>query len=70
MQDEEKRKSGRRVEAIDVAENAAAEKVVLDCPNVKFVDYLTLPKDRWRVEDRKQIVLSRTKKYAVIQPYK
>ncbi len=40
--DEEKRKEGRRIEAIDVSGNAAVARIVLDYPAVKFIDYMTL----------------------------
>lgn len=42
--DEEKRKSNRVIESIDVSGNAANAKIVLDYPAVKFVDYMTLLK--------------------------
>ncbi len=38
--DEDKRK--RLIESIDVAGNAASAKIILDYPNVKFVDYMSL----------------------------
>ena len=49
--DEEKRKGGRKIEAIDVAGNAAVARIVLDYPNVKFVDYMTLLKidGEWKI---------------------
>jgi len=49
--DEEKRKDGRKIEAIDVAGNAAVARIVLDYPNVKFVDYMTLLKidGEWKI---------------------
>src|SRR5688572_10882513 len=40
--DEEKRKGGRRIEAVDITGNAAVARIVLDYPSVKFVDYMTL----------------------------
>jgi hypothetical protein len=47
--DEAKRK--RTFEILDVAGNAAIAKVVLDYPNVKFVDYMTLLKidGEWKI---------------------
>lgn len=47
--DETKRK--RSFEILDVAGNAAIAKVVLDYPNVKFVDYMTLLKidGEWKI---------------------
>ena len=42
--DEEQRKNGRKIEAIDVNGNAAVAKIILDYPTVKFVDYMTLLK--------------------------
>ena len=49
--DEEKRKNGRRIEAIDFAGNAAMARIVLDYPSVKFVDYMTLLKinGEWKI---------------------
>lgn len=52
--DEEKRKDGRKIEAIDIAGNAAVGKIVLDYPNVKFVDYMTLLKinGEWKIVNK------------------
>ncbi|NOT47962.1 MAG: nuclear transport factor 2 family protein [Acidobacteria bacterium] len=52
--DEEKRKEGRRIEAIDVTGNAAVARIVLDYPNVKFVDYMTLLKidGEWKIVNK------------------
>jgi hypothetical protein len=49
--DEEKRKDHRTIEAIDVNGNAAAARIVLDYPAVKFVDYMTLLKidGEWKI---------------------
>lgn len=49
--DEEKRKDNRKIEAIDITGNAAVAKIVLDYPNVKFVDYMTLLKidGEWKI---------------------
>jgi hypothetical protein len=40
--DEEMRRNGRRIEAIDVNGNAAVARIVLDYPSVRFIDYMTL----------------------------
>lgn len=47
--DEDKRK--RSIESIDVYGNAASAKIVLDYPNVKFVDYMSLLKinGEWKI---------------------
>ena len=52
--DEEKRKEGRKIEAFDVNGNAAMAKIVLDYPNVKFVDYMTLLKinSEWKIVNK------------------
>lgn len=52
--DEEKRKGGRKIEAIDVNGNAAVGKIVLDYPNVKFIDYMTLLKinGEWKIVNK------------------
>lgn len=52
--DEEKRKDGRKIEAIDVNGSAAVGKIVLDYPNVKFVDYMTLLKidGEWKIVNK------------------
>jgi len=52
--DEELRKDGRRIEAIDVNGNAAVAKIVLDYPAVRFVDYMTLLKigDEWKIVNK------------------
>lgn len=52
--DEEKRKEGRKIEAIDLAGNAAVARIVLDYPNVKFVDYMTLLKinGEWKIVNK------------------
>lgn len=49
--DEEKRKTGRKIESVDVAGNAAVARIVLDYPSVKFVDYMTLLKinGEWKI---------------------
>ena len=49
--DEDKRKNGRKIEAIDVTGNAAVARIVLDYPSVKFVDYMTLLKinGEWKI---------------------
>lgn len=49
--DEDKRKDGRRIEAVDITGNAAVARIVLDYPNVKFVDYMTLLKinGEWKI---------------------
>lgn len=52
--DEEKRKAGRRIEAVDINGNAAVAKIVLDYPAVKFVDYMTLLKvnGEWKIVNK------------------
>ncbi len=52
--DEEKRQSGRKIEAIDVNGNAAVARIVLDYPTVKFVDYMTLLKinGEWKIVNK------------------
>lgn len=52
--DEEKRKDGRRIEAIDINGNAAVAKIVLDYPSVKFIDYMTLLKidGEWKIVNK------------------
>lgn len=41
----------RRVESIDITDNTAVAKLVLDYPEVRFTDYMTLLKigDEWRI---------------------
>lgn len=50
--DEKDRK--RSIESIDVAGNAAVAKVILDYPNVRFVDYFTLLKinGEWKIVNK------------------
>lgn len=50
--DEEKRK--RSIEAIDVSGNAAVAKIILDYPNVRFVDYMSLLKigGEWKIVNK------------------
>jgi hypothetical protein len=50
--DEAQRK--RSVETVDVAGNAAVAKVVLDYPNVKFTDYMSLLKidGEWKIVNK------------------
>jgi hypothetical protein len=52
--DEEKRKEGRKIEAIDVNGNAAVGKIILDYPTVRFVDYMTLLKidGEWKIVNK------------------
>lgn len=52
--DEEKRKEGRRIEAVDISGNAAVARIVLDYPSVKFVDYMTLLKidGEWKIVNK------------------
>ena len=52
--DEEKRKDGRKIEAIDISGNAAVARIVLDYPSVKFVDYMTLLKinGEWKIVNK------------------
>lgn len=44
----------RSIESVDVAGNAAVAKVVLDYPNVKFTDYMSLLKidGEWRIVNK------------------
>lgn len=50
--DEAKRK--RWIESIDIAGNAATGKIILDYPNGKFVDYMTLLKidGEWKIVNK------------------
>jgi hypothetical protein len=50
--DEAKRK--RTIEAIDVSGNAASAKIVLDYPNTRFVDYMSLLKidGEWKIVNK------------------
>lgn len=52
--DEEKRKEGRRIEAVDISGNAAVARIVLEYPSVKFVDYMTLLKinGEWKIVNK------------------
>jgi hypothetical protein len=52
--DEEKRKDGRRIEAVDISGNAAVARIVLDYPSVKFIDYMTLLKinGEWKIVNK------------------
>ncbi|HTH36555.1 MAG TPA: nuclear transport factor 2 family protein [Pyrinomonadaceae bacterium] len=52
--DEDKRQSGRKIEAVDVNGSAAVAKIVLDYPNVRFVDYMTLLKinGEWKIVNK------------------
>ena len=52
--DEEQRKNGRKIEAIDVNGTAAVAKIILDYPTVKFVDYMTLLKinGEWKIVNK------------------
>jgi hypothetical protein len=52
--DEEQRKNGRRIEAVNIAGNAAVAKIVLDYPTVRFVDYMTLLKigAEWKIVNK------------------
>lgn len=52
--DEEKRKDGRKIEAVDITGNAAVARIVLDYPAVKFVDYMTLLKidGEWKIVNK------------------
>jgi len=52
--DEEQRKNGRKIEAIDVNGNAAVAKIILDYPTVKFVDFMTLLKinGEWKIVNK------------------
>jgi hypothetical protein len=50
--DEAKRK--RSIESVDVYGNAASAKIILDYPNVKFVDYMSLLKinGEWKIVNK------------------
>ena len=50
--DEDKRK--RFIESIDVSGDAAVGKIILDYPNAKFVDYMTLLKidGEWKIVNK------------------
>ena len=50
--DEEKRK--RYIESVDVAGNAAVGKIILDYPNAKFTDYMSLLKidGEWKIVNK------------------
>ena len=52
--DEDKRKDGRKIEAVDVTGNAAVARITLDYPSVKFVDYMTLLKinGEWKIVNK------------------
>ena len=52
--DEDKRKDGRKIEAIDVNGSAAVGKIILDYPTVRFVDYMTLLKidGEWKIVNK------------------
>jgi hypothetical protein len=52
--DEAQRKSGRKIESVDINGNAAVAKIVLDYPTVKFVDYMTLLKinGEWKIVNK------------------
>jgi hypothetical protein len=49
--DEDKRKAGRKIESVEVSGNAGRGKIILDYPNVRFVDYMTLLKinGEWKI---------------------
>ena len=52
--DEDKRKNGRKIEAVDITGNAAVARITLDYPTVKFVDYMTLLKinGEWKIVNK------------------
>ena len=52
--DEDLRKTGRKIETVDVTGNAAIARIVLDYPSVKFVDYMTLLKinGEWKIVNK------------------
>jgi hypothetical protein len=52
--DEEQRKNGRKIEAIDISGTAAVARIVLNYPTVKFVDYMTLLKinGEWKITNK------------------
>ena len=61
--DEEKRKDGRKIEAIDVNGSAAVAKITLDYPTVRFVDYMTLLKigGEWKIVNKSFYAEQKTK---------
>lgn len=52
--DEAKRKDHRKIESIDITDNAAIAKIVLVYPTVKFTDYMTLLKidGEWKIVNK------------------
>lgn len=52
--DEDKRRAGRRIGAVEVVGNAAVAKIILDYPSVKFTDYMTLLKigGEWKIVNK------------------
>ncbi len=44
----------RRIESIDISGNAAIARIVLDYPNVRFTDYMSLLKvgDEWKIVNK------------------
>ena len=52
--DEDRRKNGRKIEAVDITGNAAVARITLDYPSVKFVDYMTLLKinGEWKIVNK------------------
>lgn len=50
--DEKKRE--RRIESVDIAGNAAVAKIILDYPNVRFTDYMSLLKidGEWKIVNK------------------
>ncbi len=65
--DEDKRK--RSFEIIDIAGNAAIAKVVLDYPNVKFTDYMTLLKidGEWKIINKTFTSAPKTAKFVATE---
>lgn len=61
--DEEKRKDHRKIETIDITGNAAVARIVLDYPNIKFVDYMTLLKidGEWKIVNKSFFAEPKTK---------
>ena len=53
----------RRIESVDITGNAGVAKIVLDYPNVKFTDYMSLLKigDEWKIVNKIFYSESKTK---------
>jgi hypothetical protein len=62
--DERERK--RWIESIDISGNAAIAKVILDYPNARFVDYMSLLKigDEWKIVNKTFVMEPKTRPQA------